>query len=53
MDSVIVEDVIVKKDGLERSVNIQVLVHCQPRTALRNAKETLIYRVPEEVSEVR
>jgi len=29
MDSVIAEDVTVKKDGLGRSVNIHVLVPCQ------------------------
>lgn len=44
------EGVTVKKDGLGRSVNIHVLVHCQLRRALRNAKEILIYLALEEVS---
>ncbi|KAK2541368.1 Itgbl1 [Columba guinea] len=48
MDSVIVEGVTVKKDGLGRSVNIHVLVHCQLRKVLRNAKEILIYLALEE-----
>lgn len=51
MDSVIVEGVTVKKDGLGRSVNIHVLVHCQLRKVLRNAKEILIYLALEEVSQ--
>lgn len=50
MDSVIVEDVTVKKDGLGRSVNIHILVHCQLRRVLRNVKEILIYLALEEVS---
>lgn len=47
-DSVIVEGVTVKKDGLGRSVNIHGLVHCQLRKVLRNAKEILIYLALEE-----
>lgn len=44
------EGVTVRKDGLGRSVNIPVLVHCQLRKVLRNAKEILIYLALEEVS---
>lgn len=47
-DSVIVEGVTVKKDGLGRSVNIHGLVHCQLKKVLRNAKEILIYLALEE-----
>lgn len=50
MDSVIVEDVTVKKDGLGKSVNIHIHVQCQLKKALRNAKEILIYLALEEVS---
>lgn len=50
MDSVIVEDVTVKKDGLGKSVNIHVRVQCQLKKVLRNAKEILIYLALEEVS---
>lgn len=52
MDNVTVEDVTVKEDGLEKSVNIRVLVRYQLKKALRNAKETLIYHVLEEVGKV-
>lgn len=48
MDSVIVEDVTVKKDGLGKSVNIHIGVQCQLKKALRNAKEILIYLALEE-----
>ncbi|KAI1241765.1 Integrin beta-like protein 1, partial [Lamprotornis superbus] len=48
MDSVIVEDVTVKKDGLGKSVNIHIHVQCQLKKALRNAKEILIYLALEE-----
>lgn len=48
MDSVIVEDVTVKKDGLGKSVNIHVRVQCQLKKVLRNAKEILIYLALEE-----
>lgn len=50
MDSVIVEGVTVKKDGLGRSVNIHALVHCHLRKVLKNAKEILTYLALEEVS---
>ncbi|RLW07776.1 hypothetical protein DV515_00003860 [Chloebia gouldiae] len=53
MDSVIVEDVTVKKDGLGKSVNIHIHVQCQLKKALRNAKEILIYLALEEVSPYR
>ncbi|KAF4795165.1 hypothetical protein TURU_095316 [Turdus rufiventris] len=50
MDSVIVEDVTVKKDGPGKSVNIHIHVQCQLKKALRNAKEILIYLALDEVS---
>lgn len=50
MDSVIVEDVTVKKGGLGKSVNIRIRVQCRLKKALRNAKEILIYLALEEVS---
>lgn len=50
MDSVIVEDVTVKRDGLGKSVNIHIHVQCQLMKVLRNAKEVPIYLALEEVS---
>lgn len=50
MDSVIVEDVTVKKDGPGKSVNIHIHVQCQLKKVLRNAKEILIYLALDEVS---
>lgn len=48
MDSVIVEDVTVKKDGLGKNVNIHIHVQCQLKKALRNAKGILICLALEE-----